>query len=271
MTHDAYFGDLYDAGADPARSPRRPAGATVGANSSYWPILANRRSLSKRSAGSTRSSRSSVRSTALWPSSGSRSARIGSGRLSASSKDRCSPNAPGCRGTPISPRRWITCSSAGRPSPAFSTTAASARRTMPLSAVARHRSRASRVAIRRLRSRRERAAAMYALIATAKLNGVDPLAWLADGAAPHRRSSGFPARRAAALALEAARNPRRCRLTVSHHGLGRMVTIGTSWAAFNVAVCVFERAGQGCDRQARNRLRLSRWPACDSLQGRGAG
>ncbi len=47
-------------------------------------------------------------------------------------KIRCSPNAPGCRGTPISPRRWITCSSAGRPSPAFSTTAASARRTMPL-------------------------------------------------------------------------------------------------------------------------------------------
>jgi transposase len=45
----------------------------------------------------------------------------------------------------------------------------------------------------------ERAAAMYGPIATAKLNGVDPQAWLADGAAPHHRSSGFPARRAAAL------------------------------------------------------------------------
>jgi transposase len=43
-------------------------------------------------------------------------------------------------------------------------------------------------------------------------------------AASHRRSSGFPARRAAALALEATRNPRR-RLTILHHGLGRMVTL----------------------------------------------
>jgi IS66 C-terminal element len=53
---------------------------------------------------------------------------------------------------------------------------------------------------------------MYTLIATAKLNGVDPQAWLADvlrRIADHR----LPAARAAALALEAARNPSRCRLT----------------------------------------------------------
>jgi hypothetical protein len=43
-------------------------------------------------------------------------------------------------------------------------------------------------------------------------------------AAPYRRSSGLPTARAAALELEAARNPRRCRLTISHHGLGRMLT-----------------------------------------------
>ena len=34
--------------------------------------------------------------------------------------------------------------------------------------------------LRRLRRRRRRAAAIYTLIATAKLNDVDPQAWLAD-------------------------------------------------------------------------------------------
>ena len=38
----------------------------------------------------------------------------------------------------------------------------------------------------------ERAAAMYTLIATAKLNDIDPQAWLADVLAPHRRSSRPP-------------------------------------------------------------------------------
>ena len=133
---DAYagFGDLYDARRGP-RSPRRPAGAMAGANSSCWPILANRRWPSKRCAASTRSSLSSARSTVSPPSSGSRSARNGSGRSSANSKGGCAPNAPGCRATPTSPRRWITCSSAGPPSPASSTTAASAYRTTPSSAL----------------------------------------------------------------------------------------------------------------------------------------
>ncbi len=48
----------------------------------------------------------------------------------------------------------------------------------------------------------ERAAAMYTLIATAKLNDIDPQAWLADVLRPHRRSPGLPAPRAPALALE---------------------------------------------------------------------
>jgi transposase len=122
-------------GAGPAQSPRRRAGAMAGANSSYWPISANRRLLSQRSARSTKSSRSSVRSTALRPSSGSRSARIGSGRLSASSRDGCVPNAPGCHVMPTLPRRWTTCSSAGLPSPAFSTMAGSVSATTPLSAL----------------------------------------------------------------------------------------------------------------------------------------
>ena len=60
----------------------------------------------------------------------------------------------------------------------------------------------------------ERAAAMYTLIATAKLNGVDP----APGSpmcSPHRRSSRLAAARAAALELgPSARRSRR--LTLGH-------------------------------------------------------
>jgi hypothetical protein len=36
------------------------------------------------------------------------------------------------------------------------------------------------IALRRLRARAERAAVIYSLIQTAKLNEVDPQAWLAD-------------------------------------------------------------------------------------------
>ena len=45
--------------------------------------------------------------------------------------------------------------------------------------------------IRRLRPR-QRAAALYSLIVTAKLNGIDPQAWLADVLA---RIAGHPAHR----------------------------------------------------------------------------
>ncbi len=40
----------------------------------------------------------------------------------------------------------------------------------------------------------ERAAAISTLIVTAKLNGLDPRAWLADVLPPHRRTPGFAAR-----------------------------------------------------------------------------
>src|SRR5262249_25309745 len=49
--------------------------------------------------------------------------------------DWCGPSAAACRGTPRPPRRSITCSSAGRPSPIFATTAASACQTTPPSAL----------------------------------------------------------------------------------------------------------------------------------------
>ena len=48
----------------------------------------------------------------------------------------------------------------------------------------------------------ERAAAMYTLIATAKLNDIDPQAWLADVLARIADHPGLPAPRTAALALE---------------------------------------------------------------------
>jgi transposase len=49
----------------------------------------------------------------------------------------------------------------------------------------------------------ERAAAIYTLIATAKLNDVDPEAWLADTLPPHQRPAGIAAGRASAGELEA--------------------------------------------------------------------
>lgn len=47
----------------------------------------------------------------------------------------------------------------------------------------------------------DRAAIMATLITTAKLNDVDPQAWLAERARPHRGDATEPARRSTALAL----------------------------------------------------------------------
>jgi len=91
----------------------------------------------------------------------------------------------------------------------------------------------------------ERAAAMYTLIATAKLNGIDPPGLARRRAASHCRSCDFPARRTAALAVEATRNPGRCRLS-PHHGLGRMVT-----ALLRDSICK-ERAGDLTRQVIRN-------------------
>jgi hypothetical protein len=73
----------------------------------------------------------------------------------------------------------------------------------------------------------ERAAAMYTLIPDrhGETQRRRSAGLACRRAAPSRRSSRLPAARAAALALEASRNPRRCRLTISHHGLGRMLTM----------------------------------------------
>src|SRR5712671_3287073 len=64
-------------------------------------------------------------------------------------------------------------------------------------------------------------------------------------AALHRRSSGLPTARAVALELEATRNPRRCRLTISHYGLGRMLT---SKPASNRPADIFGKVAAGLGR-----------------------
>ena len=60
----------------------------------------------------------------------------------------------------------------------------------------------------------ERAAAIYTLIATAKLNDIDPAGLARRRARPHRRSPGLPARRTPALALEDAQRSGRRRSDV---------------------------------------------------------
>jgi len=139
-------------GAGPARSPRRPAGSHgrrkffVLADLGKSPLALE---AVRRIDGGLRDRARDQ--TVSPPSSGARSARNGSGRSSARSRDGCARERPGCRVTPRSPRPWITCSSAGPPSPAFSTTAASAYRTTLSSARCADRSRAPRMAVRRLR------------------------------------------------------------------------------------------------------------------------
>ncbi len=103
---------------------------------------------------------------------------------------------------------------AGRPSPASSTTAASASATTPPSAPCAVLPSGRRSWLFAGSDRGgERAAAMYTLIATAKLNDIDPQAWLADVLAPHRRSPRLPPARTPALALEG--DPRASRRRLS--------------------------------------------------------
>ena len=119
-------------------------------------------------------------------------------------KPGCAPSAPSCRATPRSPRRSTTCSSAG---PAFARFLDDGRICLTNNAAER--------ALRGFALGRkswlfagsergaERAAVMYTLIMTAKLNDVDPQAWLADVLA---RIADLPATRlarTAAVGMEA--------------------------------------------------------------------
>ena len=100
-------------------------------------------------------------------------------------KGGCRPSAGSCRAIPPWPRRWITCSGAGtsgplRPLPRRQPHLPYEQRRRK--GTARYRFGQEVVAVRRLRPRRRAGGGdvMYTLIGTAKLNNVDPQAWLAD-------------------------------------------------------------------------------------------
>ena len=117
----------------------------------------------------------------------------------------CASSAPGSPPRTRPPRRSTTASSAGPRSRASSTTDASACPTTPPSA----RCAPSRVGRHNWTfagsdDGGRRAAAIYTLIETAKLNDIDPQAWLADVLARSARSSRQAHRRTAALELAPA-------------------------------------------------------------------
>jgi transposase len=129
---DAYagFGDLYD-------GKRKPKPITEAACWSHgrrkFFVIADTSAKGvgapwrwRRCAALTRSSPSSATSTVTRPATVWRRARSVSRRSSPRSNDGCVPSAPGCRAMRTPPRPWTTCSSAGRPSPAFSTMVGSA-------------------------------------------------------------------------------------------------------------------------------------------------
>src|SRR5271170_5178915 len=117
------------------------------------------------------SSTSSARSTACRPPVAWLCARRGALPWSRRWKPGCAPNAPNSPGTMQSPRRSTTCSRDGRI--CLSNNAAErALRGLALGRKSWLFAGSERGA--------ERAALMYTLIHTAKLNDVDPQAWLAD-------------------------------------------------------------------------------------------
>ena len=136
----ADIGELYKAERKPGRSPRRRAGAMAGASSSSWPIskppLGERRKARsrrpsrrwpwRRCGASMRSSPSSATINGLAPSKRLAVRQERSAPLVADLQAWMRERRAKLSRATISPRRWTTCSSAGTPSPASSTTAGSA-------------------------------------------------------------------------------------------------------------------------------------------------
>ena len=188
---------LRGSAAGPGRSSRRRAGPMRGASSSTWRGSTRRRSPSRRSRASMRCSPSSARSTAwrrrgAWPC-----ATSAAGRSSTRWRPGCASSAPGSPRTARSPRRSPTASSAGPRCTRFlddgrlCMTNNAAERALRCIAVGRHN-----WTFAGSDEGGRRAAAIYTLIETAKLNDVDPQAWLADVLA---RLQDYPAKRIAEL------------------------------------------------------------------------
>ena len=162
-------------------SGRRPAGRTCGASSTRSTSRTARRWRPRRWRESASSTRSRRRSAAGRPRSGARCARHAPGRCSRTSELGSRRPWRRCRRS----RRWrsrsATRSRAGRHWFATVTTATSRSTTTPPSAALRA------VALGRKNylfagsdAGGERAAAIYSLIGTAKLNGLDPEAYLRE-------------------------------------------------------------------------------------------
>jgi len=120
----AGFGALYDAKRRPG--PITEAACWSHGRRNFFVLPVKRPWPSRPCAASTRSSRSSARSTGWQLITGVPHASTVSRRSLATSQNGCAPSVAGCRAMPTPPRPWTICSSVGRPSPASSTTAASA-------------------------------------------------------------------------------------------------------------------------------------------------
>jgi transposase len=180
MQADAYagFNRLYEAGRKPGRSSKRCAGRMRGASSSIWRGSTRRRSRSRRSNASMPSSRSSATSTA----SRRRSVRNDQSRPLATAletwlrKQRAKLSAKNevAKAIAYSLNRWSGLTrflDDGR----LCMSNNAAERALRCVAVGRHN-----WTFAGSDEGGRRAAAIYTLIETAKLNDIDPRAWLAD-------------------------------------------------------------------------------------------
>ena len=81
----------------------------------------------------------------------------------------------------------------------------------------------------------ERAAAIYSLIGSAKLNGLDPEAYLAQRAVPHRRSSHQPHRGVAAMERRRKPAARNTPSGVNKDAAEKMDGAGSPWQLPHIA------------------------------------
>ena len=198
MQADAYagFNRLYEARRKPGRSSRRRAGPMRGASSSTSRGSTRRRSPSRRSSASMRCSPSSARSTALRPHSacGARraqpAARRRTGDLAARATRQALRPSQDRQGIAYSLTRWVALTRFLDDGRLCMSNNAAEREIRPIAVGRKNWTFAGSDEGGR------RAAAIYTLIQTAKLNDVDPQAWLADVLA---RLQDHPAKRIAEL------------------------------------------------------------------------
>ena len=165
----------------PARSGSRSAGRIAGGDFTRSTRPPARRWRRRRCAGSASSTRSRRRSAAAPPRSGERSGRSAASR----SWKPCTPGSPpswgGSRASPAWRRRSATPCATGKGWCCSSTTAGSSWTPTPSSGRSGRSPWGARISLFAGSDGGARHWAIVAsLVATAKLNGVEPLAWLTD-------------------------------------------------------------------------------------------